>query len=410
MKSKNVVRGLVCARHGALVVASVALGGLVGGCAAPVPGDGGGEPAAKVSQALKCNETGDANSGDCPWRFPWKRLVPQNGQDITHTWAPAILSGSTGWLAFSVDNTNHYRMLQFRSSGPTSRSPSWGTYGPTRTWKSKPALAHREDSASGLPGFVVAGKLSDNKIMTSSGIMAPSDLTLGTPTPDKAFEQVDGTAFASSNGGLPALTNFSGYNFNHIVLVYMGDDGRTVYAHTRNIPYNSGSWSKRIDGPTLDAGWSVVYAPTVTREYATGMLTVLIHAKKGTTDALFATHLYDTATSTVFSNVIGSPGKVWYQLPSIGTVNDDPILSWSDHDGLTVYFLKGTNIAETAFGSNPPDPVLSVAPSTGIKFTSSPSVTADAGYDQGTHVVAARAGSAIYMIDSNTDDHLDPTL
>jgi len=409
MKSEYRSWGLTGLRSRALLLASVALGAV--GCSGPVDGDASGEPTATLSEEFRCNPNqGDPLSGDCPWRFPWSRVLPTNGVDITHTWAPAMLSSATGWLIFSVDNTNHYRMLQKRTSGNPA-SPSWGTYGATRTWKSKPALAHKENSASGLPGFVVAGKLSDNTVVTSSGIMAPSSTTLGLPTADKPFEVVEAGRTYSS-GGLPAITNYDQNGVNNLVMVLMGDDGRTIYAHTRPIPYNASTshWSSRITGPTLPTGWSVVYAPTIAAEYAPNMLAILIHARKGSTDAFFVTHFSNLGYAAHFSNSIGSPALVWTQAPNIGAINDDPTLSWSPATGLTAYYLRGSQIVETGWEPDPSRPVLPVAPSTGINFTSSPSVTEDAYYDQGTHVVIARATNALYLIDSNQDSKLDPWL
>jgi hypothetical protein len=409
MKSEHEIRGLVTGGNQTVLAASIALLAAAAGCAGPAQGNTAGEPAATVAQALRCRDdgiVGDPLSGDCPWRTPWSRVLPQNRVDISHAWAPAMLSSDTGWLVFSVDTTNHYRMLQMRPVGPTSASPSWGTYGPTRTWKSKPALAHRENSSTGLPGFVVAGKLNDNTVVTSSGIMAASSNTLGTPTPDKAFEVVEANR-TYSTGGLPAITEYNAFGVDGLVVTFMGDDGH-IYAHTRSIPYNTNHWSARITGPALPSGWSAVYGPAISAEYAPNLLAILIHARNGSTDAFFLTHFVYTPSQAAFANEIGSPAQVWTQIASVGAISDDPTFTMSPSAGLTAYYRRGTQIVETGWTPDPHHPVLPVAPSTGIQFSSSPGATGDRFYDQGTHLVVARAGTQLYWIESNSDDHLDP--
>jgi hypothetical protein len=389
-----------------------ALSAIAVGCGATVENEPPGGELGTSAQALRC--VGDPSNPNCPWKGEWSQLLPENDTDITHTWGPALCSSTPGWMAVSVDNQNRFRVLQW---SPLNRGPDWGFYGSSRTWRSKPTCAMREDYATGRPGFVIAGKLrsndgNNNKIMASAGAMAPSAQFPDNPTPEPgaagAFAPVSNTTYSS--GGLPALGSMlDDFGGGAVVVAFMGDDARTIYAHNRNLPYHEHGWSTRITGPVLPGSWRVVYAPTVARHPQT--FQIVIHARNQTTgaDALFQTHFYTNGDNVAhFSNEIGSPVVAWTQLASVGTIDDDPWITNSSAHGVTAYFKRGTQIMETSLPSYAGS-VLAVKPINGVQFGSSPAATANTPFDMGTHVVIARTTSnQLFYVDSNQDVNLEP--
>jgi hypothetical protein len=399
-------------RHGAAsLVACATLAAASFGCSATADEDEGGEELGTKTQALRC--ISDPSDPNCPWKGAWSKLVPRNNTDITHTWGPALCAGDPGWVTISVDSTNHYRVLQW---SPLNKGPEWGSYGSTRTWRSKPACAMKDNFVDGRAGFVVAGKLrsndgNNNKIMASVAVMGASGPTPDNPAPEPngagAFLAVSNTTY--STGGLPGMASMFEAGVGAVVLAFMGDDGRTIYAHDRNLPYHGDTWSARHTGPVLPGNWRVVYAPTVTRMPQT--FQIVIHARNTVTgqDALFETHFYTNGSNTAhFSNGIGSPALEWTQLASLGTIDDDPWITYSSEFGTTAFFKRGTAIMETSLPSFTGS-VLAVKPNTGIQFASSPAATADRAFDMGTVVVVARTTSnQIFFVDSNQDVNLQP--
>ena len=243
---------------------------------------------------------------------------------------------------------------------------------------------------SGTSGFVVAGKgSSDNKIYASPGIMAPAEEFQENPTPAGPFTAVSNTAY--SVGGAPALAS-GGFGTNSVVMVFMGDDNRTIYGHVRPIPYLQNSWTSRITGPQLPSGWTAVGAPAIARLPVT--FQIVVHARNAFQQhRLFETHFF--GDGQYFSNNIGSPSPSWVQLPSMGTIDGDPALTYSDTHGLTVYFRRGTQIMQTGGFPLVSNPVLAVKPNEGIQFASSPAAIANWAFESqnGTHTVIARTTS-----------------
>jgi len=400
-------------RSGAAMVATAVLCAAAVGCsAAAEEGNASDGETASTTSALRC--TSDPNNGDCPWKGTWAKLTPRNGVDIQHNWAPALISSDAGWVTFSVDQTNHFRMLQWHANG---RGPAWDTYGSPRTWNSRPAAAMKDDFSAGRAGFVIAGKArtsdsNNNKLMASTGVMGVSGgpTTLGNPVPDRPFAVVDNNNVYNTNG-LPGMGSFVNGSNGAVLIVVMGDDGRTIYGYNHNLPYNSNGWSGRITGPALPTGWKVVYAPTVARLPVTYRIAIHAHNNNTGADAMFWTDFYSNGTDQAyFSNEISSPISAWSSPVNVGAINDDPWLTFSPTFGLTAYFRRGSQIMENAFPSVPTTlPALPVNPSAGIQFASSPAATGDRGFDMGTQVVVARSTSnQIYYHDTNNDGILEP--
>ena len=244
----------------------------------------------------------------------------------------------------------------------------------------------RENDASGQPGFVVAGKATDNKIYASAGIMSPGAATQLNPSAATAFAAVSNTVY--STNGAPALAS-GGFGSNSVVLTFMGDDNRTIYAHVRPFPYLTSSWTSRITGPQLPSGWTAIGAPSLARLPVT--MQIVVHARNAFgSDRLFTTHFY--ADGQFFSNGIGSPASSWTMLPSMGTIDSDPALTFHDQHGLTVYFRRGTQMMQTGepLGSNP---VLAVKPNENIQFAGSPAALANWAFESqnGRHTMIARS-------------------
>ena len=274
-------------------------------------GEGDGDPAVTTDEeALRCQSVpGGIAPGDCPWKTDvWSQLLPASGVDPVHTSSPALCSGSSGWVAISVDNTNHYRAYQFAAN---NQGQDWITYGTSRTFSSKPACAAREAYSDTRSGFLVAGRLSSNdannkKIMVSPGIMG----ALGgpnvhvNPTFESGFVPVDNHTY--SVGGLPAMGSYVADDGSGVVLLaFMDDDNVTPRAHVHKLKYTdpNNQWSARITGPALPTGWVAVGAPTIARLGFT--FEIVVHARKGTTDALFKTFFYaDGVNVNHFSNEI----------------------------------------------------------------------------------------------------------
>ncbi|MFO7177956.1 MAG: hypothetical protein DIU78_004565 [Pseudomonadota bacterium] len=403
------------------------------GCGLPVevaPGEG--EPAegevGAISEALRCYDTNGnpVDDPNCPWRNGWSRLLPYNNQDISHRMAPALCASDTGgWLTVSIDTTNRYHVLQWLSVGSQPRSPSWAVYGQYRTWHSKPACAMREkieiDDDVWVGGFVIAGKLrsndaDNNKIFASPGRMAlvTSVGLTDNPVYEQAFQAVSNDVYTT--GGHPAMSSYfdeldGPEGSGAVVLTFMGDDLRTIYAHTRKLPYTDPEsvWSPRIKGPTLPSGWEVVGAPTITRLPMT--FHIVVHARKGPLSLLFETHFFvHGGIIGHFSSGIGSPESKWKVVPILGTIDGEPWLTYeSSNVGETVYFRRGTEIVHTSGFPLGVNPVAAVRPDTGIAFDSAPAATAGLAFDQGTHIVIGRTTSnRLYWIESNSSTWVGP--
>ena len=401
-------------RVGAALAAGAALSLGAAGCG-EMPGTGSAGDDSQVSgssSALRC--TADPTSGDCPWKGTWARLLPHNNIDVTHNWAPTLIAGNPGWITFTVDSTNHYRMLQWHANG---RGPQWDFFGPSNlTWNSRLAASLANDTLA-QPTFVVAGKArssdaNNNRIMVSTGTMGASGQNPANPTQTTAFTLLDtNSAHTYATNGLPALAaSHDGSGGGSMVVTYFDDNGTTIYAHHRQLPYATHSWTGRLTGPGLPSGWKVVYAPTIA--YSFPVFHIVVHARNNTLnqDALYETYFYFDGTNAFFSNETGSPVQGWKNQvvvpPSVG-INDDPWITVSSALGITAYFRSGTQIKETAYQS--PINYLPVNPSAGISFASAPAGTGDYAFDMGTQVIVARTTSnQIYFHDTNQDSNLEP--
>jgi hypothetical protein len=401
-------------RCGATLASSAAVLVAVAGCGAMPEGGAAGDDSqpGSTTSALRC--TGDPTSGDCPWKGTWARLLPHNNVDVVHNWAPTLIAGNPGWITFTVDSTNHYRVLQWHANG---RGPQWDFFGPSNlTWNSRLAASLANDTLT-QPTFVVAGKArssdaNNNRILVSTGVMGASGQNPNNPTQTTGFTLLDTNASHTyATGGLPALAaRHDGSGGGAMVVTYFDDNGSTIYAHHRPLPYASNSWTGRITGPALPSGWKVVYAPTIA--YSFPVFHIVVHARNNSTnqDALYETYFYSSGSSVFFSNETGSPVQGWKNQvvvpPSVG-INDDPWITVSAALGITAYFRSGTQIKETAYQS--PINYLPVNPSAGISFASAPAGTGDYAFDMGTQVIVARTSSnQIYFHDTNNDGNLEP--
>lgn len=369
--------------------------------------DAFGEEIGMFGQELRCHDGygNPHNDPNCPWKS-LSRLVPfESENDIGHRSSPAVCAGDgSTLLTVSVDPSNRYRTLQSHWFG----APEWGWYG-SRTFASKPACTLRESDASGRVGFVLAGKGTDNRIYASAGIMQPGGLPQENPIPAGPFAPVSQTTYTT--GGAPALS--TGGFVESVVMVFMGDD-RRVYAHHRAIPYLSNSWSQRVSGPQLPAGWTPVGAPTIIRLPITQQIFVL--ARNGAQDRLFETHFFipPNGSAPYFSNFSGYPVASFVMLPSLGRIDSEPAATFSNVHGTTLYFRRYEPATQTSqimqtggypLGSNP---ILPVRPLEGINFTGAPAAVANWAFESqnGTHTVVARTTSnQLYMGVSN-GDHL----
>jgi hypothetical protein len=402
-------------RHtGATLAASASLSLGIAGCGAmPDGGNAAGDSqVGSTTSALRC--TGDPTNGDCPWKGTWARLLPHNNVDVTHNWAPTLIAGNPGWITFTVDSTNHYRMLQWHANG---RGPQWDYFGPsTLTWNSRLAASLANDTLA-QPTFVVAGKArstdaNNNRILTSTGTMGVSGLNPGNPIQTTAFTLLDTNASHTYvTGGLPALASRrDGSGGGSMVVTYFDDNGSTIYAHHRLLPYVSNTWTTRITGPALPPGWKVVYAPTIA--YSAPVFHIVVHARNASTnqDALYETYFNYSGGSAFFSDETGAAVQGWKNQvivpPSVG-INDDPWITVSSALGITAYFRSGTQIKETAYQG--PINYLPVNPTAGISFASAPAGTGDYAFDMGTQVIVARTlSNQIYFHDTNQDSSLEP--
>jgi hypothetical protein len=433
-------------RSGVARTASAALCVVTVGCGAPVEDAALDDVAAddptleetgdltelgSLSQAIRCHDgSGNPNNDpNCPWRFNWSRILPANGVDISHRMAPALCANPNGgWLTVSVDPNNQYNVLQWHSAG-VGRGPSWSVYGASRAWNSKPACAIREDvgTAGGdVGGFVVGGKLrstdgNNNKLFASPGRMGPGSLS-SNPTFTSGFALVDPDARSYTTGGLPGMASVLDGGTGAVVMAFMGDDGRTIFAHSRALPYSSPTspWSRRVTGPVLPAGWTAVGAPTVTRLPVT--LQIVVHARNSSTgaDRLYETHYFvATGVPGHFSSGIGSPSPSWTQLANLGTIADDPWITTSSQNETTVYFRRlappgspaGTphQIMQTSGFPLGSKPLLAVRPVAGVSFASAPAATGGQGLEMGEHIVTARTTSnEIVYTESTSNANLVP--
>lgn len=385
----------------ALVLVAVACGGEADEVGAEV-----GAEVGMVGAELRCHDGygNPYNDPNCPWKS-LSRLTPfESNNDISHRMSPAVCAGDESTLlTISVDPSNRYRTLQSHWFG----APQWGWYG-SRTFVSKPACSLRESDAEGRAGFVVAGKSTDNRIYASAGIMQPGGLPQENPIPAGPFAPVSQTTYTT--GGIPALVR-GGHN-DSVVMVFMGDD-RRVYAHQRAIPYLSNSWSQRITGPQLPAGWTPVGAPAIVQLPITQQIFVL--ARNGSQDRLFETHFFvPPEGSPRFSNFSGYPSAKFVMLPDLGRIDSAPAVTASDAHGITIYFRRYNPATQTSqimqtggypLGSNP---VLPVRPLEGIDFTGSPAAVANWAFESqnGTHTVVARTTSNQLYMGVSSADHL----
>jgi hypothetical protein len=292
-----------------------------------------------VSQQLRCWD--GSNDPVCVWKANWSPLKGANGADITggHFKSPAVCvsfweqgdQSRTGWLAVSADQNNKYEVLAFNGNVGPNRSTSWGVYGSSKQWASKPTCASREATTwtdgSGVGGFVIAGKVlgntsgdpNNNKIFASAGRFAPWNPGEPWQNPGfvTAFQEVDPGLRSYATGGLPALgakVEEGGFGAPALALVFMGSDQRTIYAHTHALPYTtssgaiSGPWSQRISGPTLpcESGvcWKVDGTPSITREAVT--FHIVVHATRGSSHRIYETYFYSDGAGGHFSKFDGS--------------------------------------------------------------------------------------------------------
>ncbi len=395
--------GRICVLHGVLqsVSRSSLAFALLGACGdveqtnvAPLLG--------AQSSALRChdengNPISDAN---CPWRY-WDRLLPSGGADITHALAPAMCAGGAGFLTISVDTGGRYRTLQWHAGG---HAPSWSLYG-TKAFSSKPACALRENVTASRPGFVLAGKATDNKIYTSAGTMATATTSQQNVTANEMWTAVSDTEYPS--GGSPALGFTSGgFGGDGLVLTFMGDDGRTIHAHSRHIPYLDNDWSPIVTGPALPSGWTVVGAPAVHAMPVT--FRIIVHAQSGSLHRLFETYFFLDEGDGYFSTPFASTPAVWTQLQSLGTIEEDPAITFASGFGTTVYFRRGSEVRQTTESASFHS-TLAVKPNEAVEFASAPAATAGVAFDQGMHVVVARTtANQIYFAESVNDVNLVP--
>lgn len=354
------------------------------------------------SSALRCHDGNgkpitDAN---CPWRY-WDHLLPSSGVDITHGLAPAMCAGVSGFLTVSVDTGGRYRTLQWHAGG---HAPSWSLYG-NRTFSSKPACALRENVTATRAGFVLAGKATDNKIYTSAGTMAAATSSQQNVTANEMWTSVSDEEYPA--GGSPALGfTLGGFGGDGVVLTFMGDDARTVYAHSRHVPYLSNDWSPIITGPVLPSGWTAVGAPAVHALPVT--FRIMVHAQSGSTHRLFETYFFLDDGDGYFSTAFASTPAVWTQRPSLGLIEDDPAITFAPGFGTTVYFRRGSEIRQTTESASFHTP-LAVKPNEAVEFASAPAATAGVPFDQGTHVVVARTtANQIYFAEAVNDVNLVP--
>jgi hypothetical protein len=215
-------------------------------------------------------------------------------------------------------------------------------------------------------------------------------------------------------------------NPSSALIVFMGTDNRTIYAHARDIPYLSSSWSARIAGPTLPTGWTVTGTPTVA--FAGLTFHIVVRAKNGNSTRLYMTHFYaaGAAGSEYFSNVYASPALSWTALPSLGAIDSDPSLTFHVDHGFTIYFLRGTQIMQTSAASTPlnfgQSPIMAVYPARGVAFTEAPAAVGYWGFESqgGRHTVIGRtyvpppppgqpaAASRMYYGQTNSDGRIIP--
>lgn len=361
---------------------------------------------ASRSQALQCSPSGPG----CPWNNPMARHATGNvANDIDHRKSPALLTAEAGGLTISTDTSNRYRTLAWH----TVPAATWGSYG-TKQFSSRPTITYRENDASGLTGFVMGGKATDNTLWTSAGRYSAFANPPANPVAVEAWTQVSTTAYTVN--GSPAL----GTNPSAMVMIFMGDDRRTVYAHTRDLPYVGNSWSARITGPTLPSGWSVYGAPGILFQGVT--FTIVVHAENATrtSDRLYATHFYAAGPSGPenFSSNIGTAPGVWTQLPSLGIIDGDPAITYHPEHGYTIYFRRGSNLMQTSaayFADWGDNPVLEVDDG-GVSFTESPAASAERAMatNVGKHTVVMRSPEAppvtgkLYLTMSQTDNQVLP--
>lgn len=340
------------------------------------------------TQELRCSDGygNPINDSNCPWKGLW-RVMPADGNDIVHNLAPALcVKDGYPLVVFSAGSDSRYRTLLTHYVP----SQSWGFYG-NKQFSSKPTCAMRENGADGQGGFVVAGKGTDNKIYASPGLIPaiadPQPSPQPVVGPPGYFTAVSNTTYTT--GGSPALASGS----SKMVMVFMGDD-RRIYAHVRGLPYLSNSWSSRISGPQLPAGWTPIGAPAIARAAIT--FQIVVHARNGQQDRLFEVHFYDGHNH--FSNGIGSPTSNFVMLPNMGRIDDDPALTIHDVHGPTVYFRRYNpntgfaTIMQTTgvpLGSNP---VFAVKPNDNVNYASGPAAIANWAIESqnGRHTVLAR--------------------
>jgi hypothetical protein len=355
-------------------------------------------------------------------------------------WEQGAGNNLTGWLGVSVDQNNKYEVLAFNGNVAPNRSASWAVYG-AKKWTSKPTCSSREQvkwsDGTTVGGFLIAGKVlgstnpptsdpNNNKIFASAGRFAPWYPSQAWQNPGfvTVFEEVDPAHRAYATGGLPALASKvdqSGFGAPAAVMVFMGTDLRTIYAHVHALPYTtstgttSGPWSQRITGPALpcDSGgcWTVDGTPSIVREVVT--FRIVVHAKRNSSHRIYQTYFYSDGGTGNFSQVTGSPALIWFQLTVPGVVESsnwiesDPVVTFDPDTQNTLWFQQGASIKQTSFTGGgsftaSPQPVYSA----GLRptFVGSPAAVGGVGFDMGSNVAfGVGSDKVLYHIDSRGD-------
>jgi hypothetical protein len=388
---------------------------LFAGCAAEMELDSSEEDTASVSEDLRRYDNGiPSNDPNAPWR-DWTRLLPTNNVDIDHEYSPAHCGTPAGFLTVTTDDvTGKYNVLQWSGRG---KGPAWSAHG-TRIFHGKPACTLREPAPDGRTGYVLAGKGTDGRTYASPGIMAPATLPYGSPAPVPGApgEWAAVSSQVYFEGGDPALATGGFGAGDSVVMAFMGDDNRTIYAHTRRLPYLSNSWSARITGPMLPAGWEVAGSPGIAKMAVTFMIAVRAWNTNTHARALFVTHFFANGAIAHFSNNIGSPPATWTQQSVTGHyIVSSPALTFSNTFGPTVYFRSipppggASSIRQTTGNPLGQNPVLEVEPDDGLLFVGDAAASADWQLTVGRHVVVARTSAdQLYYIESERDALLGP--
>ncbi len=301
---------------------------LAAGCSAEAGDYGSVEEIDTISSDLANGVGGDPYDG-------WTPLSDRSGDPASAVDDPGICFSESGFVIFQRVSSNKFKSVTWDSSGlPAAgvfnpRLSEWSTWGTSsKTFKSKPACANLDAIDSDEDRtfeIVLAGTASNDKIYTSAAQANDSADGSEPNVPTGVTDWTVVSALRTFAGG-PGIAVGAG----KVVVVGRGLSDSLIYAYTRSLPYEDGSWSHSVQAPALPSGWTAQGSPAIAYTLANiNKFTVMVRATKTGAPATFYRAYFDGA----------SWGASWAR--ALTCCSGDPALEFSsDVDALTVFGLS----------------------------------------------------------------------